>query len=662
MKLNIVSWNSTTDINNGSTYSAWYELKQQFIPTRSGVYSERPGKWQKLSGASMDTHNFVFKVRCLSTIHSQRETVKGWFSSEDYTAHKMVFEDTADSNRQWYLEGIPTKVTEESPGVLAITLATDEPYLRSVLSSTATISITTDGQKSTTDIYVVGNTHARPIIKLTANTAKAGDFGYSRWVTLYNQDTDLLPKNFSAYPLDFGGLDTKALISANKMQADGLDYLLEVDGHIVDRWFGTTDGRGINTTDTAMWGIINLAPKIELTLKTAINSTETVARVDFNFSSGTFQKALMRLRGAKNKVFLIGSEAYSYSEIHSNRFEAYADVTERGAYGTSQAGHNVGNKVIFLEHNIWQIYGSSDYTAAAEDFHEINNDDQPMFDLHSTNLSRVYSSFFQGGKNRPGAWTPQVNGANSAKSNFYTATQKTYANPATAMGGIIMSYFTSAWKPGKAGILWSLNDPGGVKRVEAAVTKYRLHTSWPADVGLEYQDPTTAQWIRTDDQSTPSSTGSWDSTTIESTDTGFFAKTAYKLRFIFSGTVAGVANNKSAFEVNSCTLTKSSSDMPVVSVGAEQSSYLLSARITNNTNGEWIKIRAVVALGRAVTINCDAKTITYADGTNLRAGLTLSSTRADWLTLEPGYNEIKYNETGVVSVTATFDWENRNTL
>jgi hypothetical protein len=102
--------------------------------------------------------------------------------------------------------------------------------------------------------------------------------------------------------------------------------------------------------------------------------------------------------------------------------------------------------------------------------------------------------------------------------------------------------------------------------------------------------------------------------------------------------------------------------MPVVSVGAEQSSYLLSARITNNTNGEWIKIRAVVALGRAVTINCDAKTITYADGTNLRAGLTLSSTRADWLTLEPGYNEIKYNETGVVSVTATFDWENRNTL
>jgi hypothetical protein len=131
---------------------------------------------------------------------------------------------------------------------------------------------------------------------------------------------------------------------------------------------------------------------------------------------------------------------------------------------------------------------------------------------------------------------------------------------------------------------------------------------------------------------------------------------------IFNGSVYGAANNYAALEFLSATATLDSTGVPVVTVGAEQSKYFLNAKISNTTTGEWIKISGIVSLNKVVTVDCDAKTVTYEDGTNLRAGLRLSSSRTNWFDLRPGANTITYYEDAAAGVTVGFEWENRNTL
>ena len=669
MKLNIVSWNGTTDINNDTTFDAWFESKQQFVPTRSGIYNERPEKWPKLSGAATDEHSFVFKVRCLGTIHSQRETVKGWFSIEDFTPRSLVFEDTADSNRQWYLEGIPTKIFEETPGVLAITLATDEPFLKTVLDSTGSLSITATGDS--TSVTVLGNMNARPVIKITPTSAKTGEFGYARWVAVYNQIPPKAGKEFSNYSLDFGGVDTAALIAANKMQATGIDYLLQVDGETVDSWLGTTDGRGINTTDTALWGIVSLKPSIQLTIRSAIASTDTLAgtKLYFNVLNATESEAFRDALALSNKVMYLGTEAITYSSLAVDILGGYANVTERAAKGTTAGTHSAGATVRFLEHDIWQVYGSTNYSATSTDYYTVDNDNKPMFDLHSTNTSHIYTSFREVGAARANAWTSQLVLApprNDNLSRVYTGSHTANANPATEAGVKISAYQELAWRGSAAGYSWNLKNPSGITAMQITGDKYLASytgAQWPAVAGLEYLHPTANVWITADNQAIPTTSAAWQAFTIASTDTGLFGGVAaYEARFIFRGSVYGTANNYAAIEAQSVTATLASTGIPSVTVGAEQSKYYLNASITNSATGEWIKITGVVSLNKTVTIDCDAKTVTYEDGTNLRAGLRLSSARPNWLDLEPGVNTLTYYEKAAAGVTVGIEWENRNTL
>lgn len=664
MQLNIVSYNGTTDINNGTTYKAWYEQKQQFVPTRQGIYAERPEKWQKLSGAKFDEHAFVFKVQCLGTIHTQRETVKGWFNSEDFTPRNLVFADDSSTGGgvNWYLQGIPVKVFEETPGILAVTLATDEPYLRASSDSTSTWSVTGTGE--TTSVTVDGNMNARPVITLTPTSAKAGTFGYRRWVSVYNPSTN----GMANYPLDFGGIDTDALISANKMSSDGVDYILEMDGNITDYWLGASP-RGIGSTNTALWGIIDLSPKCEAPLAVALTTDTALSEVSFTWTTKDYYEALWHAKDAHNKVFLIDNEAFTYSSISFSGVGVVATLVERGAFGTTIATHTANTTCRFLEHNIWTLYGSSDYgmdKVTSTNYYTVDDDNKPMFDLQSDNTSWIYTTFRQMGKSRPGQWMPQI--VNDGFGNLcktYTGNQASSTNPVTDMGMIIRAYNNSfGWQRETGKLFWKLHHPGGITDIQATGEKRLVSftgTLWPVTAGLEYQHPTTKLWETADNQTIPT-TNTWQAFTIASTDTGDLGLTTYDIHYILYGTVYGAANNYAALEIDACTLALDSAGVPQVAVGAEQTTYLMDARITNVTTGEWIRIRAVTGLNKSIIIDCDNKTISSTDGTNLRAGLSLSTPRGNWLDLQPGANTLRYTETGVAAVTVGIDFEPRNTL
>lgn len=658
MQLSVYSWTTTdlaetTSINNTTDYAAWYDAGQALWPSRTPIYSERSNKWKKLAGVSNNDTAFVFKIQCLGTFHSQRETVKGWFNPDSYVLGTLKFKDTADSNRQWYVKGYPVSVIEETPGRLSITLALDEPYLRTVSDSTGVLSVA--ASSDTVNLTVLGNLNARPRITIQPTIAKAGDYNYSRWVAVYNTQNT----SFTNYPFDFGGIDTSALIAANKMQSDGKDLRLRIRGVEVARWFGTTDGRGINTTDTAVWANIDLHPATYVTLAAAIDDVATEMEVDVTAMTPAM---IDRLRTAPYKCLYVENEAMTF--VNFSWYTRMITGLVRGVNGTSAASHAANTRGDLIQFPSFLVYGSSDITTAQT----VNDKFKPMIDLHSTNTLWYYSNFWASSDaGRSAQWTPDViypTNATGKLSTFYTKTQASDTDPATVMGCSIKAYtYQGKWQTDNATVYWDLNHPAGVTTVEATGSKYRYDTSWPATAsGLQYFNKLTRQYTNIDKQATPSSDKTWTAFTIESTDTGALPVTAYRLRFVLAGSVTGSANNAAHIEFDNLQLGLNPNGVPTKFVSDELSNYRINARITNTTTGDYITVNLMTALNEVTTIDCDNKTITTTDGDNKFSAMGFSTIRPEWFDLKPGVNTIKYVEAGTSGVTLGFSWENRNTL
>lgn len=654
MQLSILSWSSTdlaetTDINNGTDFKAWYDANQVLVPERSGIYQARSNRNPKLAGVTTNDVDFTFKIQCKGTFHTQRETIKKYFSPESYAIGTLKFADTANTNKEWYIKGMPTRVNEETPGVMAVTLGLDEPYLRSVLDSTSSWAVTATGQ--TTDVTVTGNMNSHPVITITPTSGKTADFQYSRWVAIYNPSGEA----FTNYPFDFGGFDTAALVSANKMQSAGQDLRLRIGGTEVPRWLGTTDGRGANTTDTAIWGTIDLAPVTDIYLKIAVDSTSTTFVIDRDL---TDPAAFLRVKDAANKVIMFESEAIIYSSLIA--LTGNMVVTQRGAKGTSAASHAKGIVGHHIQFDSWVMYGSSDAESQS-----VNDEGKPMIELHSTNTSWIYTNYWTTtNAARPGSWLPSVTVAGTGrKSTYYTADHATNATPASEMGMSLIPYqMLNIWKTDQAEVVWRLTNSSGILSVQASGEKYRKTTGWAGTAGLQFYNTISRVWQTADNQASPTSDSSWTAFTIASTDTGALSPMPYSIQFILSGSISGSSANSNSIEFDGVTLALDSSGIPVKTIGAETSQYRIDATITNTTTGEAITLDWLMALNRVLTIDCDAKTVTYDDNTNAFGAITLSTVRDEWLDLRNGSNTLQYDETGAAGLTLSIEFENRNTL
>jgi hypothetical protein len=119
-------------------------------------------------------------------------------------------------------------------------------------------------------------------------------------------------------------------------------------------------------------------------------------------------------------------------------------------------------------------------------------------------------------------------------------------------------------------------------------------------------------------------------------------------------------------EAADCTLTLAAAGIPVVTMGSEiATGYTFkNAVLLNVTTGESLTINQTIKLGEKFTINTLTKRVYYnLDNSNLFTALYktgTSPTRARWLRLAQGTNQLKWTETGVAGVNVIVKWQGRN--
>src|SRR3990172_3805296 len=395
MKLSLLTWNS---INiNSATIKSTIPVGQLANLSANAITVNRAGDFPFLSDTQLPAHIFVIEVYIVGggNIKKNRETIKGYFNVMDKTRHNLVVQDENDSNRQYYLTGFPIGFSsqgENKPNAFNVRFAIEYPYWRLVTATADSWDITATGDSDA--ITNIGNINVQPIFTITPLTTKTAGLKYRRYIPVYNNMDKSL-----AIPLDItnGGLDVQTLIDANKMQADGDDFRVWIDGTFSDRWLNEMDS---DSDPAKCWINFDLPPRHEGTTLSTFDSEDTTMSFTITKVNNRFLQSLL---STSNKTLLIDNEALVYvdSDIDFNDYQI--DNLSRGQKDTTAVSHSASSTVRHIEHDLWILYGDSDLSAP-----DIDDDYKPIFSLASTNSAWLYTNYFDTASNRPGAWKGEV--------------------------------------------------------------------------------------------------------------------------------------------------------------------------------------------------------------------------------------------------------------
>lgn len=656
-------------------------------------------------------------------ISTQRELIKSIFNILDFTPHALIAKDENNKQWQLVGLPVRLTVDRGQTADVSflITLAVMEPVWSSVTLNSDVWNVTATGQQHT--VTPAGNVFARPIITVTPTSSNPLTFQFFRWISAYNNSLASLPNypiditnggintatlvngsgvsnqinqvagigaGDTTIPINVpvgGGLPNVgmgfvgteqiswtsntggtsltgvtrgiggttaaahangAVITWSKIQANCADLRAQVDGAVVEQWIDAP-----NTAATKVWVTVSSAAGVSATLRTALPNNGTAATVQFTINN-TALTFLTQLKSARNNVFIIGTEAFTYLPGNVDLVNYQITAVSRAQKFTAFAAHNIGDSAFWIEHDIWLGYGNQFVTALSQ-----TDQLKPIIDMHnSTNSSWVYANFYDStNPGRPGSWYGSVVYTVGKQSTIFTANHNTLANPSTELGMRIADYqLSNAWQSETAVIQWIYFHPIGYTNIQISGAKYILALgSWPVWAGLQI----TADWSNWTiiwNESAPTLAATWQTFSHNNA-----LGATYKIsRIVFYGTISALANNEADLQCDTITITLDSTKTPVVAVGAEQTtSYYLNARITNTTTGDYFNISINLPLNTVLTIDCNLKTVTLADGANVISSLTPSTLRADWLTLLPGANLLQYDETGTLAVTVTTKWQDR---
>jgi hypothetical protein len=638
MELSLYTWNSQA-INDGTVFRARILPGQMTNLTANPVSVPRSADFPFLSTTTLVPHTFVIGVSILpgQVIATKRELLKQYFNTTDKQRHNLIAKDTLDSNREWYLTGYPVRIAPDpdSPkNSFVISFAVETPAWRLVTAGSSTWNITASGQ--TASVTNAGNINVPPVFTITPTTTKAAGLSYRRWVCIYNN----LDVSFNE-PIDItsrtsggGGFDTATLTTA-KMQADGDDLRIWQDGAEIDRWLS-----GMDSATTQIWINPGLSPRHEGTLAANLANSGTAVTVTFA-QTKTNRATLERMKKARNPVFLIGSEAFTYSPANVNTVLYQITSCSRAQKGTSYAAHTAGDIIRHIEHDTWILYGDS--TLGAPD---VDDDNKPMFDLDSLNTAWDYTYYYDTSAARPAAWQGSVAGTKSGLSYLFTGDLNAFADPATHLGMSITGSPSGYNTTGEtATLFWTLSHVGGITGVTFSGSKYATN-SWPQVAGLQRLQDNVA-WFTESNQAVPSLTYTWE--TFGPASVSLASPYPKSVRFAVDGSLAPGAGEQALAEFDTVTVSIDNTYLPTVTIGAEASVNFFDFILTNNTSGDYIRIKTPCPVNTVLTVDCEAKSATLADGS--RVSVALSSNRDGWLDLKPGANTLQFDDTGTVAVT-----------
>lgn len=477
--------------------------------------------------------------------------------------------------------------------------------------------------QDTMSIVVDSDDDVYPIIRIEPQTTKTGGFAYKVFQAVHWQ----APQGyyFFKYPTQIrAGWDTGALTTA-KMQADGDDLRVYVDGVEVDRWLVDMD-----TASTDVWINLNWKPAIPFTLAHDIGAGEAATTLTMNESVSK-----MPSQG----ILMINSEYFVYSG-KINAEKQFTGVV-RASHGSIAAGHSTDDDVLWLQHEIYIVYGNS--TLAAPD---VDDEYKPMFVLgSSTNDSWVYTHFGDGDYNRTGLWLKQAIRVqfNQDELEFYTDSDYTDSDPYDAIGIYALAPMVKGrWFLYNPCGITNANFTGGRKKnttsgIWASVIKSSIDAYWWP---IEYEIPE------------PAATGGWENWSRNEALTAGSVYVALQIGIGFDIDTGWVYVTGTLVDADGCTITLDTTYTPNVTDGAEQDNYELVATIANVTTGESILVELQMAEDEILELDSLNKTITYLeDGSRQMQTLTLvEGARRDWLRLVPGLNQLTWSDTGTTRV------------
>jgi hypothetical protein len=618
--MKLKTWNAH-NINDGTNYEAILQAGAYSLPDSTPVMAARSGTYPKFASLERNGKMIYFDIfiRAIASRATLQSQLYEWFDPDDETVKLLVAEDAAGGgDRQVY--GICRELHEVEFGaglqyVIGIEVSGD-PLWRETSATTDSWSITASGQ--TKSLTNNGKGKAYPYFTIRPTSNKTGGYSYKRWVSVrWN-----VSAAYTRYPIDIGddAFDTATLTTA-KMQADGDDLRVIVDGVEVDRWLD-----GMDSASTKVWVNLDFSAKQETVLATAIASSGSITTIDVTGDISGYPST---------GILVIDSEAFVYTgKIDSS--SQFTGVT-RASKGTSMAAHTTTDTVWWCQHDVWILYGNSSATAPS-----VTSTNEPVIELDdSTNTSWDYDEFRDAAGLRPGSWSNVIGGYGSNQ--YGTAVDPWVecgvVTPSSEFDGIMRVY-----------------NPCGITNANFANgEKYAvLVTDWGTATIQSSIDGVT--WTDEDTIAAPGSDNTWEAW---SDSEALTSGSLYVQLKITAPTGKRVSNKVEAADV---TLTLNSSNTPTIVMGAEQGNYSLDCVIANTTTGKSIAVEAIMTLNQYLMINTDDKLVYLVDdGSNQFQALSIvGGPRRDWLALNAGANTISFTDTGTNGVTIAFGWYERH--
>ncbi len=439
-----------------------------------------------------------------------------------------------------------------------------------------------------------------------------------------------------------------AVIYHSKMNANGDDLRIYVDGVEVKRWFG---GGGINSATTKIWIDWTQPANSNMTLGAAIAGAGAVGSITIENTAANI--ALMSIIPLSGNV-KIGSEIFVYTGVDiGNMLLTGCTRAERQ---TSAGAHSIGDVIYFVTHDVWMYYGNPSITPYVQD-----DTYKPVLNLtSSTNTSWVFDEFLDTTNSGSSAkWATAFGNTGQPwdNSRFYTATEDTLANPASVVG-IRTERIATGGTSYIYGI-WSIRNPCGFTTITVTGKKYRNTSTWFGSLGycvLSVAGEPSGIGAVIWNESSPSVVSTWEALSSHS---GVALGDSYStLRLQTADSEVGVVH-KNSIEWGAVTLVVDSTRVPTIDIAAEQSSFNLNSVLSNAANGYTMELNLVMQLGAVLTVNTKEKTITLQGGSNQINALQNMPVRADWFPFLPSQdNVITITDAG--EVTYVFDYEDRS--
>jgi len=647
--MEILTWDGI-NINDGTNYDAYFVSPVLGNAPVNAEMVKRHGRFPLIGGVTRPDKTLLLEViiraaDAIAAIAALRTT----FETESGDIKTLVIESTDGTEE--YVEAVCEALYEEESHLVfrvSLRVHNDTSWQSTAVQSQTEIVIASDQEWEITN---AGDQIARPTITITPLTTQPNTNAYRRFVAVYWQGDAA-----ADHPTDIvnNAWDTAAAVTATKMQADGDDIRVLVNGVFVDYWLDD-----INTNNTSVWCNLNWQKAVPLTLAVAIASTGTVETVDVN-------EAIDAL--PSSGILQIDDELFLYT-TKNNGLKRFT-ILARAAHGTVEAAHIVTDAVKWIQHTIEVQYGNSGATAWPSDAKR-----KPIFDLTaSTNEVWDYLNFggtgYASGQTwqQPGTWQHSAGAQRPSSAFAYTGyTESQYpgapdddpylTDPWEVIGLYEDTYNTAQ----PITIAWWLNTPyaivranfqDGYKRTETgkATFQARVVSSNNSNVSwTEYSIPD------------PSADATWEAWSYDANPLSILTAAKQIALKLFSISNTFPYGTDHYVEAGRVTLTFDTDTIPTVYMAPEVGNYTIEATLTHVESGWALQISFAGGIDSSLVINTDSGLITTTtdDSNQFQAVRRFPRPRVEWLPLLPGVNTLRWTEVGVVEMEVGFQWRER---